>query len=301
MARLATFASIAWLLTGTSCLMEFINPPPFGKTGDFSGNPIYAEGSTVNIAWTEGEEKKGASLVLYQLNETDSQWFGDMEYLTQGAVGVTRYSWLVGTRKDLSVSNLFYLSIFQEGKGASDSNSRYFNIEAKGVKEQSTSSSLTLPSSSPSAAYNVSFTTSLSASASTSNEPPSLSPTRESTSVPSSSIQSSASPSSSSSFPMGAKIGIGVGIPVALFLCLGAGFFLSRRRRKRGNIATVVPPYPHIDYRHHNGSYYGSNLNEAPQKSPVEIGQLRDSYVAYHTRQVKQDMGTNAETVRYEM
>lgn len=230
--------------------------------------------------------------MLYQLNETDGQWFGDGEYLTQGAVGVMRYSWLVGTRKDLSVSNLFYLSIFQEGKSRSDSNSHYFNIEAKDAKEQSTSSSSISPSSTSSATSILSFTTRPSASASTSNEP---------TSAPNSDIQSSSSPQSSNSFPTGAKIGIGVGILIALALCLGAGLFLFRRRKKIGNIAMAAPSYPHNDYRHQNGSYYGSNLNEAPLKSPVEMGQHGDSYVACHDRQAKQVVGMNADQVCYEM
>ncbi|KAH8730316.1 hypothetical protein GQ44DRAFT_607070 [Phaeosphaeriaceae sp. PMI808] len=301
MFRLATFAVMAWLLTGVSCLMEFINPPPSGKMGDFSGNPIYAEGSTVNIAWTKGEENKGASLVLYQLNETDGRWFGDMEYLTQSAVGVMRYFWLVGTRKDLSVSNLFYLSMFQEGKSVSDSNSRYFNIKAKNAKEQSTSSSSISPSSTSSAMSSVSSTTSPSASASTSNKPTSFSPTSKPTSAPNSDIQSNSLPQSSNSFPTGTKIGIGVGIPVALVLCLGAGLLLFRRRKKIDNIAMAAPPYPHNDYPHHNGSYYGSNLNEAPPKSPVEMGQHGEPYVACHGCQAKQAVSMNAEPVRYEM
>ncbi|KAH7355734.1 hypothetical protein BKA66DRAFT_429698 [Pyrenochaeta sp. MPI-SDFR-AT-0127] len=301
MFRLATFAFVAWLLTSVSCLMEFINPPPFEKTGDFSGNPTYAEGSTVNIAWTKGEENKGASLVLYQLNETDGQWFGDMEYLTQGAVGVTRYSWLVGTRKDLSVSNLFYLSMFQEGKSVSDSNSRYFNIEAKNSKEQSKLSSSIPPSSTSSATSSLSSTTSPSASASTSNMPPSFSPTSEPTGAPNSDIQSSSSPQSSNNFPIEAKIGIGVGIPVLLVLCLAASLLLFRRRKKIDNIAMAAPPCSHNGYPYHNGNYYGSNLNEAPPKSPVEIGQHGESYVAYHDRQAKQAVSMNTGPVRYEM
>jgi hypothetical protein len=83
MSRLVILLLVSYLLTGASCLIEFINPPPSGQTGDFSSNPTYAVGSTVNVAWTNGEENKGVSIVLYQLNETNGQWFGDMEYLTR--------------------------------------------------------------------------------------------------------------------------------------------------------------------------------------------------------------------------
>jgi hypothetical protein len=72
------------LLTAVSCEMQFINPPPIGPKGDFSSNPVYVVGSTVNVAWTTAEDaSRGVSLLLYQLDATDGQWFGDMEYLTR--------------------------------------------------------------------------------------------------------------------------------------------------------------------------------------------------------------------------
>lgn len=61
--------------------MEFINPPPFGEVGDFSNNPIYTVGSTVNVAWTSGEPGKPTSLCLFQLNGT--QYLYPFEYLTR--------------------------------------------------------------------------------------------------------------------------------------------------------------------------------------------------------------------------
>ena len=88
MARLIALALIAGLVTGVSGVMTFINPPPFGRRGDFSDSDTYRQGSLVNVAWTPGEEGGGASLVLYQLNDTDGQWFGDMEYLTSMRVSI---------------------------------------------------------------------------------------------------------------------------------------------------------------------------------------------------------------------
>lgn len=79
----ATWVVATSLFIHVSSLMEFINPPPFGVTGDLSNSPTYDERSTVNIAWTSGEKGKGVSLVLYQQNETNGKWFGDMEYLTR--------------------------------------------------------------------------------------------------------------------------------------------------------------------------------------------------------------------------
>lgn len=83
MSRLVALVLLSCLLTHVSCLISFINPPPFGTKGDFSENPTFAVGSTVNVAWQGGEDGVGVSIVLYQLNQTDGQWFGDMEYLTR--------------------------------------------------------------------------------------------------------------------------------------------------------------------------------------------------------------------------
>jgi hypothetical protein len=83
MARLVACAVVTGLIARVSGLMEFINPPPFGTIGDLSNSPKYEEGETVNVVWTPGEEGGAVSLCLYQQNETDGMWFGDMEYLTR--------------------------------------------------------------------------------------------------------------------------------------------------------------------------------------------------------------------------
>ncbi|KAF1355937.1 hypothetical protein EJ07DRAFT_157928 [Lizonia empirigonia] len=305
MARLVAFVLLGCLLTGVSCLVQFINPPPFGQIGDFSGNPTYAAGSTVNIAWTNVEEGKGVSIVLYQLNETNGQWFGDMEYLTQGATGVTSYSWLVGTRKNLSTSNLFYLSIYQEGKAVSDSNSHYFNIENRDATVPSISSSSNSPSSTSSGASSAksgaSPTTNFLANASTSSQLPSLASTNAPISVSSSATQSSSSVTSSNNFPATAKIGIGIGIPAALAVGIGADFFLFRQHKKKSNIVISTTAVPHTEYQHHGGGYHNSNVNEAPMKSPVELSYYGDPYIAYHNHQAKRAVDKDDGIVHYEM
>jgi hypothetical protein len=70
------------LIANVSGQLQFLNPAPFGKRGDFSNSETYTQGSTVNVAWTGSEPGKGVSLVLYQLDDT-GKWFGDMEYLTR--------------------------------------------------------------------------------------------------------------------------------------------------------------------------------------------------------------------------
>ncbi|KAF2134084.1 hypothetical protein P153DRAFT_419859 [Dothidotthia symphoricarpi CBS 119687] len=305
MSRLRAFAFATWLLTGVLCDQEFINPPAFGRSLDYSRNPVYTEGSTVNIVWTAGELGKKCSLVLYQLNETDGQTVGDWEFLTRDAVDVTSYSWLVGTGKNLSESNLFFFSYYQEEKFVSNMNSHYFNLEAKDTKDQSSSSSSTSLSATSSATLSASSTASPSISTSISKPTTSSSvtsnPTSEPTSTSSSDSKSSTSLRSSDGFTMGALIGVGVGILVMIILCVGAGFFWLRRRKRRRNVVNVLPPSPKTDYRQNNGSYYGSNLNEAPPRSPAEMGQDWGSYAAHHDRQARQAREMSAEPVRYEM
>lgn len=96
---------------------------------------------------------------------------------------------------------------------------------------------------------------------------------------------------------------MGVGIPIALILGLGAGFLLFRRRKKK-DIGIVLPPYvtddsPVSEHRYYsNGSYYGSNLNEAPPKSPVEMGHRGGDLMPAH----QGGRGApDAATIRYEM
>lgn len=90
MRRLVASIFAIGLVQCASSRMEFTNPPIAGLQGDFRENPEYVEGSNVNIIWTEPEEGKKFSLVLYQVNKTDGIFFGDWEFLTS-----TRYSMLL--------------------------------------------------------------------------------------------------------------------------------------------------------------------------------------------------------------
>ncbi|KUJ08772.1 uncharacterized protein LY89DRAFT_741608 [Mollisia scopiformis] len=57
--------------------VEFINPPPFQSTNDFSLNTIYIEGSLVNIEWTAGPPGNDTSLSLWQFDGTQYLRLGD--------------------------------------------------------------------------------------------------------------------------------------------------------------------------------------------------------------------------------
>lgn len=82
MVRILGLAFVASIITSAFGIMQFINPPPNGKEGDFSNSVTYYTGSTIAILWTPADQGTAVSVVLWQLNSTDGQWFGDMEYLT---------------------------------------------------------------------------------------------------------------------------------------------------------------------------------------------------------------------------
>jgi hypothetical protein len=78
--RLVLFVLHSSLITAVLSV-EFINPPPFVETTDFSLNTIYVEGSNLNIQWTAGPPENNTSLTLFQLNGT--QFLQPFEYLTR--------------------------------------------------------------------------------------------------------------------------------------------------------------------------------------------------------------------------
>ncbi|KAL2268964.1 hypothetical protein VTJ83DRAFT_3810 [Remersonia thermophila] len=123
---------LAGLLTPAFALMEFIIPPKAGPVGDLRGIPTYEVGSFLEVTWTAGKPGKAASVTLWQLDPRTYEWFGSIEYVIQNTVDVTSVSWVVGTRKDLSVSNLFMMSVFEAGNTSPDSNSQYFYIVRPG-------------------------------------------------------------------------------------------------------------------------------------------------------------------------
>ncbi|KAK4222705.1 hypothetical protein QBC38DRAFT_518625, partial [Podospora fimiseda] len=108
--------------------VEFIKPPGFGTKDDFSNNPIYKEYDTIDLAWTEQPKGIPCSVVLFQMK--GSETYGQLEHITRK---FTHHSeqvgdWIVATRKDLDISNMFSLIMFKEGIKIQLAKSHYFNI-----------------------------------------------------------------------------------------------------------------------------------------------------------------------------
>lgn len=58
--------AFAGLLPPAMGAMEFINPPPYVTTSDYSRNPTYAEGESVEVAWSDGAEGEQAIVKLWR-------------------------------------------------------------------------------------------------------------------------------------------------------------------------------------------------------------------------------------------
>jgi hypothetical protein len=145
--------------------------------------------------------------------------------LTDNVLDNNSFRWIVATSKNLTVSNLFFLSIFEEGKTASDANSLPFIIQfgRDGDKEsedgQDSTSTLKKPAI---------LTTST----------PTSTPTR----MPTGTANSATTDTIATDVPLedrddtslstAGKIAIGTAIPLVIILTI-AGFFLWKWRRKR--------------------------------------------------------------------
>lgn len=236
-ACLAVLAGCVSLAMGR---MKFINPPEAGRRGDFSQNPSYPYGSVVALAWTEAADNAATSLTLWQVNQNDGAFLGNMEYITRewklmknllptcaeennkgNSISTTTFNWIVATSKDLTVSNIFFMSIFEEGQRVSDGDSQYFNMTRGSgsgaeteIPPQSTSAG---PTPSPA---EVPATSSIPAS-------------NEDERSPSQEVQEPAPDQSDESLDRSAIIGLAVALPCGIILsALGAWFFWGRRRRK---------------------------------------------------------------------
>lgn len=145
-------------------------------------------------------------------------WFQktDTNPIAENEINTTSYDWVVAVSSSLPEtlerSNLFYLSLFQEGSSTSDSNSHYFNITNPQTTTTSTGISTT-------ATKTATLTTSSGSAA-----PVTITPA------------TSPSPSTSGGLTEASKIGIGIGVPIAAIIAIGAGWLFLFRRYRRGRL-----------------------------------------------------------------
>jgi hypothetical protein len=228
--QLLFFLSLLGLISAVSCL-QFTNPPPAGKAGDYSFNAVFSIGSKVGIQWTLGSgDISPMSLTLYQdmpgdvfeyvfrMLSLSCSIYSPLGYLTDSSfkentnADTTSFSWTVDTFKNLSLSHAFFFMMYPEGSSSASAESHYFNITAadvfSGATTSTTSQSSTLASP--------------------------LTNTRTSTETSIANTFTTAVPTpSSNGLTGGAKAGLAFGIIIAIILGLSVGWYVFGRRRRQ--------------------------------------------------------------------
>lgn len=182
------------------------------------------------------------------------------------AVDTSDFRWIVATTKDLTASEVFFLTIFEEGNTAGDANSHYFNITQ------------TTDDDDPLTTTTISTTT----EASTSTEVSTVSSTAITTTTEAAAATSSAPVSSDSGgLSSSATIAISVVIPCVVILAAIAGYILFRKRRKQRSVPITNMYHGqadhqgnHYPYDPYNGAARGQWVGGEPLKQdhPAELG-----------------------------
>ncbi|KAK3367790.1 hypothetical protein B0H63DRAFT_489780 [Podospora didyma] len=257
------FAVLAGFLPPlTLAAIQFINPPPAGVTGDFTGNMVFSEKTWLKVMWTEPGFGVPTSVLLNQVNATTAAVFGEAERITQSQVNMDSFTWIVTTTKNLAVSNVFFFHIYQEGQGSPDGASHYFNILPAQVPTLTASSapSTSISSSTSGLAISESSTSSTVGTVTTTSSSPSGSSTFASGKETSQSNSPSDVPVSSVGISQGAQIGLGVAIPSAVIIGVLAGWFFFGRKKQQPISAARVESPSHMGPTYPN-PYYGSNYS----------------------------------------
>ncbi|KAK6828319.1 hypothetical protein PG987_011660 [Apiospora arundinis] len=171
--------------------MKFVSPPEGGLPGNYTGNSRYAIGERMEISWVQGK----------------------------GLSGEGKYSWIVGTSKNLAVSEVFYFELqvqLDDGSVKAGPKCHYFNI-VTAAAAASMASSRSLGVSSSSSRVPTTMT------ASGSGFQTAATATRDSN--PAGGISTSA------------KIGLGVAIPAAALVGMLMGWAVFRNCRRENSNA----------------------------------------------------------------
>ncbi|KAK8105637.1 uncharacterized protein PG998_003889 [Apiospora kogelbergensis] len=214
--RVALCRSIAAILLAASlptdraiveAYMKFIEPPEGGLPGNYTGNSQYAIGEKIEISWVEGNMAQQYNLVMFQ------NWNSNSEIIQRGLPGEGKYSWVVGTSKNVEASNVFYFELqvqLANGDVRGGPTCHYFNIlnvVSAVAPVIGANSGSAVPMSPPSMTTTTTACSSGTLAASTG--------TRE--------------PGPAGGMSTSAKLGLGVAIPTAILVGVLMGWLLFRR------------------------------------------------------------------------
>ncbi|MCJ1382741.1 hypothetical protein MMC17_005854 [Xylographa soralifera] len=236
----------------------FYNPPSPGTASDFTENPIYQVGSTVQLRWFVSWDR--ISLCLTQNGNRDYEFllrkvsllyvvYASNEGNVANVTNMNNYDWIVSTSQNTSNGDVFSLSIYDPGTHDSfKSNS--FNLTDASIVASPSTLSTAAPASTTTAAVTMSpdiiapaSVTMSSATGATNTSPPSM------TSAGPVSSSSNGSGGGHHNFSgndddagnngldsttkIGIGVGLGVGIPLFIALGIAAGWMLRSSYKKR--------------------------------------------------------------------
>ncbi|KAH2000634.1 hypothetical protein KXV97_007610, partial [Aspergillus fumigatus] len=249
----------------------FYNPPTGGPIHDYSENPVYVLGQTVQLRWATSLQL--FSIVLWQNDNPNYEW------IQTNLTGVTTYDWIVSTNRDLDDGIVFFFQI----RDATDLTNRdrlfashYFNITKEDATKTTTSSSSTTTSTSstsvsgstgtimttPTALLTASAALTTSGSASATSATSTADTSSSSAAYSASSSGNTQDSGLSPQIKLG--VGVGVGLGGALLIALGFIWYLLRRSKK----ASRQPPFDPMYYPSNPGGFTKPWIM---QQAPVEV------------------------------
>jgi hypothetical protein len=207
-------------------MSQFITPPRFGSNQDFTNNPSYVIGSTLEIQWDTGRPEYAITLWQQSITEKSASG-GSNEGIIYSKARVTpeigSYNWTVSPLTfDMNKSNVYFFAANNDtGSIGGAFLSHYFNITAGPKDDGEDAASITSSATSTATSTLSSASTTIPAvpaSATASGQPGT----------------STATASLSRTDKIALGMGLGLAIPL-LVLFFAIMFYLRRQRRRTRN------------------------------------------------------------------
>ncbi|MCJ1475126.1 hypothetical protein MMC13_003786 [Lambiella insularis] len=266
-------------LTAAQDNSTFYNPPAPDATVDWSNNPVYQVGSTVQVRWAVTWDR--VSLCLFQNGAPQH----DYEFLLPNASNTNNYDWIALTTKNISsqsgvLGNVFSLYAFEPGT-FTYFQSHFFNLTTNAVPSAST----------PIATAAIVPTTM--AVVTTSSTPPSMLPSgvlsdgHGGQGSSTATATSTGAAATSQGFhhhsndggdndlgtmeKVGLGVGIGVGVPLFIAIGIMTGWVLRacfRRKRARAIVKPKMLPWKSVEKPK---AFKKTPISKVPISSPMPL------------------------------
>ncbi|KAF7556400.1 hypothetical protein G7Z17_g1457 [Cylindrodendrum hubeiense] len=232
---------------------RFLRPPDSGPTRDYRDNPIYEIGQKLDIQWEMDYEN--ASIIVQQedaYNNLPGDKWADIITNAEAVPDRTNFTWTVSLNNfsdgfDKTLSNVYYLRLFDISGKVGGIDSHYFNITSSDSSNTEDAAPTRSADDSSNQSAESSATTSAESSttaSAASTKTPSSSSGGQSDKSASSTASSDSNGNDDKSPSKGALVGIAVAATVGgLGLLAGIGFFIRKHlRKRRENQGTLISP-----------------------------------------------------------